>query len=280
MSSSEADLFTLRRGASPLIVSVPHSGTALPAELQPRLTPLALRQPDTDWYVDRLYEFVPELDATMLVARYARYVIDLNRPPDDAALYAGAARTGLCPALSFAGEALYREGAAFEVPAAEIQQRRARYWQPYHDRLRELIAASCARHGYALLLDAHSIRSTVPRLFSGRLPDINVGCNDARSCDAATVDLFRTRLAAQRQRSWVIDGRFKGGYITRHYGQPAQQVYAVQIELAQCGYMDEAVAQDPALPGPDRARMAPLQALLCELLRDWLSSRRAPAVSA
>lgn len=280
MNSADADLYTLRRGASPLIVSVPHAGTALPAELQPRLTPLALRQPDTDWYVDRLYEFVQELDATMLVARYARYVIDLNRPPDDAALYPGAARTGLCPTLSFAGEALYREGAAFELPAAEVQQRRARYWQPYHDCLRELIEDSCARHGYALLLDAHSIRSTVPRLFSGRLPDINVGCNDARSCDDATLELVRARLAAQRERSWVIDGRFKGGHITRHYGQPAHKVYAIQIELAQCSYMDETVEQDPALPQWDRARATPLLALLRELLGDWLNLRRAPAVSA
>ena len=277
MSSADADLYTLRRGASPLIVSVPHSGTALPAELAARLTPLALRLPDTDWYVDRLYEFLAELDATMLVARYARYVIDLNRPPDDAALYAGAPRTGLCPALSFSGEALYREGAAYEVPAAEIQQRRARYWQPYHDRLRELIADTRARHGYALLLDAHSIPSTVPRLFSGRLPDVNVGCNDARSCDAGTLELIRARLAAQQQCSWVIDGRFKGGYITRHYGQPAEQVHAVQFELAQCGYMDEAEMQDPAQPRPDRARMAPLQELLRGLLRDWLATRRAPA---
>jgi N-formylglutamate deformylase len=279
VSSADADLYTLRRGASPLVISVPHSGTALPPELAARLTPLALQLPDTDWYVDRLYEFASGLDATMLVARYSRYVIDLNRPPDDAALYAGAPRTGLCPALSFAGEPLYRAGADFEVPATELQQRRTRYWQPYHDRLRELIANARARHGYALLLDAHSIPSVVPRLFSGRLPDINVGCNDARSCDAATVALFRARLAAQEQRSWVIDGRFKGGHITRHYGQPAQQVHAVQIELAQCGYMDETGPQDPEKPRLDRARMAPLQDLLRGLLRDWLASRRAPAVS-
>ena len=267
-----ADAHSLHRGTTPLIVSVPHSGTALPDDLKSRLTPLALAQPDTDWYVDRLYDFVPTLGATLLVARYSRYLIDLNRPPDDAALYPGAARTGLCPALSFAGDALYLEGSAYEVPAAEAQQRREHYWQPYHDTLHELIADTCARHGYALLLDAHSIRSVVPRLFSGQLPDINVGCHDARSCDAASIALVRSGLAAQ-QRSWVIDGRFKGGYITRHYGQPTQGVHALQIELAQCGYMVEADEHAAGAPAWDRQLMAPLQGFLRGLLADWLASR-------
>lgn len=278
MTGASTDIHTLQQGAAPLIVSVPHAGTAIPAELAARITPLALTQPDTDWYVDRLYEFVRELDATLLVARYSRYVIDLNRPPDDAPLYAGAARTGLCPALSFDGQALYQAGAAFEVPPGEIAQRRARYWQPYHDTLGELITRSCARHGYALLLDAHSIRSIVPRLFSGRLPDINVGCNDGSSCDAATIEVVRAALAAQQERSWVIDGRFKGGYITRHYGQPAQKVYALQFELAQCGYMIEADEQDPATPDWDSARMPALQSLLRRLLRDWLALHARPAL--
>ena len=272
MTAADADTHTLQRGSAPLIVSVPHSGNAMPAALQTRLTPLALAQPDTDWYVDRLYDFVPQLGATLLVARYSRYLIDLNRPPDDAALYPGAARTGLCPSLSFAGAALYHEGATYEVPAAEVQQRRERYWQPYHDALRELIASTCARHGYALLLDAHSIRSFVPRLFSGQLPDINVGCHDARSCDAETIALVRNRLEAQA-RSWVIDGRFKGGYITRHYGQPAQRVHALQIELAQCGYMIEADEANASSPAWDARLMAPLQALLRGLLIEWLARR-------
>lgn len=266
-------VYSLQRGSTPLIVSVPHSGTELPEALRARLTPLALVQPDTDWYVDRLYEFVPQLDASLLVARYSRYVIDLNRPPDDAALYPGAARTGLCPALSFDGAPLYREGAAYEVPAAEVQQRRAQYWQPYHDALRELIDSTRARHGYALLLDAHSIRGVVPRLFAGQLPGINIGCNDARSCDRASIELVRDRLAAQ-DRSWVIDGRFKGGHITRHYGQPARGVHAIQIELAQSGYMVE--VDDPAsgTPAWEAGLMRPLQDFLRSLLADWLALRR------
>jgi len=265
-----SDVYGLQRGSTPLIVSVPHSGNVLPEALQARLTPLALAQPDTDWYVDRLYDFVPQLGATLLVARYSRYLIDLNRPPDDAALYPGAARTGLCPTLSFEGAALYREGARYELPAAEVQQRRERYWQPYHDALRDLIAETRERHGYALLLDAHSILSKVPRLFAGQLPDINIGCNDASSCDTPTIELLRNRLAAQ-PRSWVIDGRFKGGYITRHYGQPTQGVYAIQIELAQCGYLLEASEPNANAPVWNQALMRPLQDFLRSLLTDWLA---------
>ncbi|MGB8694011.1 MAG: N-formylglutamate amidohydrolase, partial [Steroidobacteraceae bacterium] len=225
---------------------------------------LAQAQPDTDWHVDRLYDFARELGASLLVARYSRYLIDLNRPPDDAALYQGAPRTGLCPALSFSGLPLYYEGSAYTVPTAEVQQRRLAYWQPYQDALHTLIAATIARHGHALLLDAHSIRSVVPRLFAGQLPDINVGTNDARSCNPAIIDALRELLVAQQQYSWVIDGRFKGGYITRHYGQPSHQVQALQIELAQCTYMlePEDVATPTPAPACDQQRMAPLRVLL------------------
>jgi N-formylglutamate deformylase len=261
------EVYALSPGSGPLIVSVPHAGTDIPEALLRRLTPLALTQPDTDWHVDRVYDFVHELDASLLVAHYSRYVIDLNRPPDDAALYAGAARTGLCPSLSFAGEPLYLQGADHVVPPAEVQERREHYWQPYHDGLRELITSRCAAHGYALLLDAHSIHSTVPRLFQGQLPDINLGCNGARSCAPSIIDGLKAVLGAQRERTWVIDGRFKGGYITRHYGQPAQRVHALQIELAQCSYMDEA-SSVYELP-----RAAPLQTLLRALVDSLLAFR-------
>ena len=274
MAIPTIDTHTLHPGSSALIISVPHAGTALPPDLLPRLTPLAQAQPDTDWHVDRLYDFARELGASLLVARYSRFVIDLNRPPDDAALYQGAPRTGLCPALSFSGLPLYYAGAAYTVPTAEVQQRRLAYWQPYHDALRALIAATIAHHGYALLLDAHSIRSVVPRLFAGRLPDINVGTNDARSCDPGIIETLRQLLTAQQQYSWVIDGRFKGGYITRHYGQPSHQVQALQIELAQCTYMLE--PEDVAIPAPaptgDEQRMAPLRVLLRAALKALLDT--------
>lgn len=246
---------TLSAGSTPLVISVPHAGTAVPEDLVTRLTPLALTVPDTDWHVPRLYDFAPAMGAALLVARYSRYLIDLNRPPDDAALYSGMGQTGLCPMHSFAGEPLYA-GAETALAAGEVARRRQRYWQPYHDELRALVAQTRERHGYCILLDAHSIRSVVPRLFAGRLPDINVGTYDGRSCGSALADALRAPLAGARQWSHVFDGRFKGGYITRHYGQPAQGVHALQIELAQCSYMDESGTAYEA------ARAAPLRELL------------------
>jgi N-formylglutamate amidohydrolase len=257
---------TLQRGDAPLIISVPHAGTEVPPELAARLTPAALRLPDTDWHVGRLYDFAPALGVTMIVARHTRYLIDLNRPPDDAALYSASAQTGLCPVQNFNGEPLYSDGTERLAPA-EIEQRRARYWQPYHDALRSLLDDTRRRHGYALLLDAHSIRSTVPRLFDGRLPDINVGTYDGRSCAPAINDALRAHLAATPRFSNVFDGRFKGGHITRHYGQPAELVHALQIELAQSSYMDEAATEY------DAARATPLRDLLRSLVESLLQLR-------
>lgn len=275
-----ADTHKLLPGSTPLIISVPHAGTALPPALLAQLTPLAQSLPDTDWYVDRLYDFAGELGAALLVAHYSRYLVDLNRPPDDSALYQGATSTGLCPTLSFSGRALYVQGADYVLSATELQERRALYWQPYHDALCTLIAATCARHGYALLLDAHSIRSEVPRLFAGRLPDINIGTNDARSCSATLIAALRAQLAAQGERSWVIDGRFKGGYITRHYGDPLRNVHALQIELAQRSYLHEPDAASIGAPDGDQVVMAPLRTLLRrllnELLGELLRARLAP----
>jgi len=254
---------TLQRGDSPLIVSVPHAGTEVPPQLEARLTPAALRLPDTDWHVERLYDFAPTLGVSMIVARHTRYLIDLNRPPDDAALYSAAAQTGLCPTRSFDGEPLYRDGTERLTPA-DIERRRAQYWQPYHDALRTLLDDTRRRLGFALLLDAHSIRSTVPRLFDGRLPDINVGTYDGRSCTPAIKDALRARLAATPHFSQVFDGRFKGGHITRHYGRPTEHVHALQIELAQCSYMDEVA------PVYDAARATPLRDLLRSIVESLL----------
>jgi N-formylglutamate deformylase len=228
------------------------------------MTPLALGVPDTDWHVGRLYEFASGLGAAMILARLSRYVIDLNRPPDDAALYSASPQTGLCPALSFAGEPLYLDGRA-AVAAPEVAQRRAQYWEPYHAELRALLDAARARHGYALLVDAHSIRSVVPRLFEGRLPDLNIGTHDGRSCSPRLAASLRAPLEETRRFTHVFNGRFKGGHITRHYGQPANHIHALQIELAQCGYMDESTA---AYEG---SRAAPLQSLLRVLLEALLS---------
>jgi N-formylglutamate deformylase len=231
------DLFRFRRGTSPLLVSVPHAGTHIPPELRVRLTAQALALPDTDWHVDRLYDFLDDLGASVLIATHSRYVIDLNRPPDNANLYPGQDTTGLVPVDTVARADIYRSG---EVPGeGEVNTRRASYWQPYHEHLEREVRRIRAEHGYTLLWDAHSIPSRVPRFFSGRLPDLNVGTNSSASCaPSMEAAVF---AAARRAPSYssVLNGRFKGGYITRHYGRPAERIHAIQLELSQRTYMDE-----------------------------------------
>ena len=229
--------FALHRGDAPLLLSIPHAGTELDDELAQRLTPEARALPDTDWHLPLLYDFAASLGATILTARRSRYVIDLNRPPDDASLYPGRATTGLVPMETFAGAAIYRDGAA---PApAEIAARRERDWRPYHEALAAELARLRQRFGTVVLWDAHSIASRVPRLFEGRLPDLNLGTADGTSCDGALRAALMARLAAQQAWSFVVDGRFKGGYITRHYGQPRAGVHAVQLEMCCSTYMEE-----------------------------------------
>lgn len=213
--------------------------------------------PDTDWHVAELYDFARELGASLLVARYSRYVVDLNRPPDDGALYQGQVATGLCPRYTFAGDALYRGDAA--VAPAELSERTERYWRPYHERLAATLDELRARHGCAFLWDAHSIPSRVPRLFDGELPVLNLGNFDGRSCDPETGRELFEIASASRYES-VLNGRFKGGYITRHYGDPANGVQAMQLELAQRAYMNEATLEY------DSARAARLRDTLRALL--------------
>ena len=220
-------------GETPLLVSIPHAGTHVPDDLRNVLSETALRLPDTDWHVDHLYDFARTRGASVLRANYSRLCIDLNRPPDDAPLYAGAT-TGLFPDRLFDGEPVLKDGA---------QAIRARFletvWQPYHEQLRRTLDRLRERFGYAVLFDAHSIRSVIPRLFDGTLPDFNIGTNDSRS---AAPDLERRLAAVCRaddHYTTVVNGRFKGGYTTRHYGAPAQGIHAVQLELAQKTYMDE-----------------------------------------
>jgi len=230
----------MRHGDAPLLISIPHCGTGLAPGLEARLTPEGLRLGDTDWHLPRLYDFAAALGATVLSARHSRYVVDLNRPASGESLYPGQATTGLCPTTLFDGRPLYRDGAAPD--AAEIAARVEAFWKPYHDALAETLAAIQARHGRALLWDAHSIRSRVPRLFEGRLPDLNLGTARGESCDPARrarVVAAMEAAAAEAGLTAVADGRFVGGYITRHYGRPEAGVDAVQMELAQCRYMDE-----------------------------------------
>ncbi|MET0225514.1 MAG: N-formylglutamate deformylase [Dokdonella sp.] len=231
------DSYTLHRGSAPLLISLPHDGAILPDALAERMTPSARTVPDTDWHVSRLYAFARELGASMIVPVYSRYVVDLNRPSDNASLYPGQNTTGLCPIVQFSGEPVYQAGE--EPQADEIAQRIERYWQPYHRGLAEEIERLRAQHGRLVLWEGHSIRSVVPFLFDGRLPDFNIGTADGTSCSAALQARLEEILAAQTRSTHVFNGRFKGGYITRHYGQPQHGVDAVQLELAQLNYMDE-----------------------------------------
>jgi N-formylglutamate deformylase len=249
----------LIRGRVPLLISLPHDGTDLPAEIAARMTPEALAVPDTDWHVHRLYAGLAEtLGASLIRPRWSRYVVDLNRPPDDRSLYPGLRTTGLVPLETFAGEPIWRDGEAPD--AAEVADRVERYWRPYHAALAAELERLRAAHGRAVLWEGHSIRSVVPRLFDGRLPDLNLGTNDGRSCSAA----LRARLAAaldgQSRYGHVVDGRFKGGYITRHYADPARGIDAIQLEIAQATYLDEASFAF------DETRAAPLVAVIGRLL--------------
>ncbi|HBK55211.1 MAG TPA: N-formylglutamate deformylase [Xanthomonadales bacterium] len=230
--------FELIRGNRPLLLSLPHDGCEAPPGFAVRLTPEAARLPDTDWHVARLYDFAVGQGASVLRPRYTRYLIDLNRPPDDAPLYPGQNGTGLCPLRRFDGGPIYRDGMAPD--AGERQHRVATYWQPYHAALADELERLHRLHGRVVLWEGHSIRSECPLLFEGRLPDLNLGCVDGRSCSPALRERLAAVLAGQDRFSHVIDGRFKGGYITRHYGQPQRSVEAVQLEIAQCAYMDEA----------------------------------------
>ncbi len=229
--------YRFAQGGGPLLVSMPHVGTHLPEELARGMTKPARGLPDTDWHVDRLYDFLGDLGAGVLAATHSRYVIDLNRPPDGRPLYAGASNTELCPTTTFDEQPVYLPGKAPDE--AEIAARRLRYWQPYHDRLRAELDAIRARDGVALLWDAHSIRSQVPRFFAGRLPDLNFGTGGGAT---AAPDLLAAleRVAAAGDLSVAVNGRFKGGHITRAYGDPGAEIHAVQLELSQITYMDEA----------------------------------------
>jgi N-formylglutamate deformylase len=239
-------------------MALPHDGSAIPADLLPRLVPSARRAPDTDWHVSRLYAFARDLGASMIVPCWSRYVVDLNRPPDDRSLYPGQNATGLCPTVQFSGEPVYLPGQ--EPGPDEIAQRLETYWRPYHVALADELERLRGLHGRVVLWEGHSIRSRVPFLFEGELPVFNLGTVDGRSCSPELARRLGSVLDAQEGYSHVVNGRFKGGHITRHYGRPEAGVQAVQLELAQRAYMDEDTFE--WLPERAEMLMPVLQALL------------------
>ena len=268
--------FHFRAGTAPLLISMPHVGTHLPPALAARLTSKARQVPDTDWHLERLYDFARELGASVLVATHSRYVIDLNRPPDGASLYPGQSVTGLCPVDDFDGERIYLNPAE-EPDDAEIGARRAAIWQPYHEQLAAELSRLRAQHGVAVLWDAHSIRSVLPRFFDGKLPDLNLGTAEGASCAPELAQQLLSIAQGADGHTAVLNGRFKGGHITRQYGQPARGVHAVQLEMTQCSYMQEALPFDYL---PERAeRIRPTLRRLLQTALTFAARNAIPASS-
>ncbi len=265
-------VFEFEPGDSPLLISVPHSGTAVSEGMEDRMTEDGKALVDTDWHVHRLYEFSAQFGAGLLRARYSRYVVDLNRPPDDTPLYSGPG-TGLVPVETFSGRPLYRPGQ--EPDEAEKARRTEQFWQPYHQRIADELDRIQARFGHAVLLDAHSIAARVPRLFEGRLPDLNLGTNGGASCHERLAGQAEAALTGSDAPgpdatdsgdfSYVRDGRFRGGFITRNFGRPDRGQHALQLELAQECYMDETRPQEYD-PARARALVERLRRLVAALI--------------
>lgn len=266
IEESSAPWLTVRRGRVPLLLCMPHTGTSIPPAIETRLASPWLARKDTDWWIERLYEFAADLDASIVRTGVSRTVIDPNRDPSGASLYPGQATTELCPTTTFDGEPLYR---AERAPAAEeIAARRREYFEPYHHAIQEEIDRLRRLHPALVLYDCHSIRSAVARLFAGTLPHFNIGSFSGASCAASLTQRIE-RLCDGTGFSRVTNGRFKGGYTTRHYGRPQHGVHAVQMELACRGYLREPEGTVDEGNWPcawDEAFAAPMRAVLERIL--------------
>ena len=251
----------VHRGAAPLIVAFPHGGTGL-GGIEPRVASPWLAQRDADWWIAELYAFVRDLGATTIATEVSRSVIDVNRDPSGVSLYPGMATTDLCPTTTFDGDRLYR---AFDPEDDEIEWRRKTFFDPYHAALEAEIERLRAVYPRVVLYDAHSIRSQIPRLFEGQLPQFNLGTNGGQTC-SPSLETMLVQVCEQSGEPWAHNGRFKGGWTTRHYGMPEQGIHAVQMELAMRGYMDEHAVPDAAnWPGqlhPQPAIQPTLHALI------------------
>lgn len=225
------------QGDSPILVSIPHAGLSLLPEMNKVLSEEAKPLPDTDWYVPELYDFLSELNVSVISANYSRYVIDLNRPVDDKPLYSSKT-TGLFPEISFSAQPLFIDDSLHSESRKE--QIKTEVWQPYHQKIASELARIKAKFGYAILFDAHSIAAEVPMLFDGRLPDFNFGTNAGDACSDCLLAGVDNVVAASGY-SHVCNGRFKGGHITRFFGQPAKDIHAIQLELSQATYLQDSV---------------------------------------
>ncbi len=259
------------QGDGPVVLGMPHTGTDVPPDILARLTPLGRQLADTDWHIDRLYGgLLPGV--TIVRATFHRYVIDANRPPDGASLYPGQNTTGLVPLTDFDGRPLWET----EPTPDEIEDRRARFHAPYHAALAAEVERVRARHGVAVLYDCHSIRSCIPFLFEGTLPDLNIGTNEGRACAPAMEAAVARLCAGAEGYTSVLNGRFKGGWTTRHYGRPEAGVHAIQMELAQSTHL-AAEAPPFAYDEGKAARLRPLLRSVLQTLADIaFSSRGSP----
>lgn len=265
---------TITRGEAPLLVSLPHTGTEITEEYAAGLVSPWLARKDCDWWVERLYDFAAGLGATVIHTSISRTVIDVNRDPSGASLYPGQATTELVPTTTFDGEPLYATG--WEPDSDSISRRKALFFEPYHRALADEIARLRALHPHIVVYDCHSIRSVIPRLFEGTLPEFNIGTNGGVTCDPA-LESAVAELCRASGRSTVVNGRFRGGFITRHNGRPADGVHAIQMELACRGYMREPVGPVDEASWPvayDEAHAAPMRATLTRILEACIGFAR------
>lgn len=267
------DWLEVHRGDAPLIVSFPHTGTEIPGDIEAQLVSPWLARKDADWWIHRLYGFARELGATTVRTAISRSVIDVNRDPSGASLYPGQATTELCPTTTFDGEPLYRGPLPDE---AEIARRRTTYFEPYHAALAAELQRLREVHGKVVLYEAHSIRSLIPRLFDGPLPNFNLGTNSGASCDSALTTAIEAACDGTAF-TRVTNGRFKGGWTTRHYGRPQEGVHAIQMELACRGYMDDPADAPTASTWPSpysELQAAPMRAALIDVLKACVAFAR------
>ena len=259
------DVYDFHQGTRALLISIPHAGTYVPDDIASRFTATGGRLPDTDWFVDKLYGFAQDLGVSIITARYSRYVVDLNRSPDSSSLYPGTQTSPVCALATFDGQPIYQEGA--QPGATEIDERITRYWRPYHARIATELGAMRQRHGAALLWDAHSIASRIPALFDGVLPEFNFGTREDASCPRGIAARLLGVVNDHGRFSSILNGRFKGGYITQQYGRPAEKICAMQLELAQRTYMDEA-----SEPTWNAQRAQPVAELIEQLLDRYIDT--------
>ena len=267
LDSNELKPFSFQDGNLPILVSFPHEGSRIPSGIENTMTEAGRTSQDTDWFLTQLYD-VPELEQAYKIASdISRYVIDLNRSKTNESLYPGQTKTGLVPELRFAGKPIYK---AANWPITDLEDRVQYIWEPYHQKLKQTLELMAEEFGCAVLIEAHSIRSSVPRLFEGTLPDFNIGTNRGQSCDQQMEQLFESVLNSQSNYSYVINGRFVGGYITRQYGNPSQNIHALQIELSQATYLDES----SAVWSTDKsAKVQPVFRHLFQSLLQWIQQQ-------